>query len=126
MYRKAPPHVWALIRIEWESGDTVAGLSRRHGVPGSTIRHRRNTEGWAQRSPLERLAEPAAQPLTPLRIAEAALNRAVEALAQGRAADAVALIKAGDAVGVFADFVAGLRAAEARTPATPLMLEADA
>ena len=49
---------------------------------------------------------------TALQIAETALERAMEALAQGRAQDAQALIKAGDAVGAFADFVRRLRAGE--------------
>ena len=119
VYRIKPPEVWAQIRAGYEAGASFASLARIHDLGATTIRYRAEAHGWRRTvKGLEGLIGDAAPAVDALTIAEAALARSVEALAQGRAADAVALIKAGDAVGAFADFVRRLRAGagEARAP----------
>jgi transposase-like protein len=125
-YRIKPPDVWAMIRARWCAGESYAALARQFDVAHSTIRARRLNEGWTRRPLLEQLVQPCAAPVTALTIAEAALARAVEALAQGRAADALALIKAGDAIGQFADFVARLRGGAGLPASAPANDDAEA
>lgn len=118
-YRIKSPEVWLAIRAGYEAGKSCAQLGRDFDVPNATVGYRRDKEGWRRRSTLDRLTEPAPLPVDALTIAETALARALEALAQGRASDAMGLIKAGDAVGAFADFVAKLRRDAPAAPPAP-------
>jgi hypothetical protein len=112
-YNIKSPDEWAAIRGEWEDGASLSELHRRHAVGVSTISNRRDKEQWRRRpSPAVRDSH---GEIDPVRIAEAALSRAADALAQGRGGEALTLIKAADAVGQFADFVARLKAASAPT-----------
>lgn len=124
-YRILSAEVWAAIRAEWEAGVNPATLSRRYGVGISSICHRRDRQRWSRAGAIARLTAPAPVEIDALAIAESALARSVEALAQGRATDAMALIKAGDAVGSFAEFVAKLRANAARRAGERRQADAD-
>ena len=50
---------WETIRAEYETGATMGGLSRRHGVDKAAISRRARKEGWTQdiSGAVDRLAE---------------------------------------------------------------------
>ncbi len=118
-YKKRPPAVWLAIRAGWECGLSERELAERYDVTAAAIKWRARNHGWT------RIVAPTAPtragdpwphhpPAPPVRIAEAGLARALEALIAGRPADAIAMVKAADAIGEFADFVRRKREEEAR------------
>lgn len=131
-----PPQTWAKVRADYLAGKTATWCAETHGVSKGALKNRAAREGWtkqaawaeeearlaadAARAAADReAARPAEEPLDasdPVIIADAALNRALEALDRGQAAEAQGLIKAGNAVGEFAEFVKALKKERVRPP----------
>lgn len=136
--RRHGPKVWAAVRKAYLRNMTARECHETFGVSVSALRDRARREGWTKtklwaaeaaelrtgehveaelagcdHEPGERDREPSTGPeldaSDPVVIADAALNRALEALDRGRAAEAQSLIKAGNAVGEFAEFVKALK-----------------
>lgn len=112
---RAPPETWAMVKAAYVGGKSAPQCAEEFGVEVAALRARALREGWTKKAAWSRAQAElaaAAEPLDagdPIVIADAALNRALEALHRGHAAEAQALIKAGNAVGEFAEFVKALK-----------------
>lgn len=108
---KAPEHVWALARADYESGMTAKAVCARYGVREAGLRGRAHRERWCKEVSGRRVppravkdADPAPEaprapaPTDQVGIAPGALARASEALLAGRPGEATAIVRALDDV----------------------------
>lgn len=126
--RTYAPETWAAAKADYMAGMSAKRVEAAHGIRDTTLYKRADrekwnrTKVWAARAEALATAEASVPPpfaaaaaaepeaIRSVMIADAALREALKALERGDAREAAALIKAGDAVGVFADFVANLKA----------------